>query len=384
ALAGVIEAGVVLAGVGTQRVSTTSRAHTPATAGAPASSSHALTASSASSSSSSSSASASHVTVGHSVKNDTSRPLRSIRPIAIRPTPDHEANPNPQVPIKGIARPEAARQTRHFPNAMPGTGLNFDGIPFPGVTCNCAPPDTNGEVGATQYVQIVNEGYQVFNKTTGASVLGPVSITTIWSGFGGVCQFNGDGDPVVVYDQLAKRWVVSQFAGAGTPTDECVAVSTTSDATGSYNRYDFHLGTNFFDYPKLSVWPDAYYLAENVFNASGTSYLGPQPFALDRSAMLAGTAATFVTTGLMSSSIGFILPGDLDGSIVPPAGSPNPWLASNNTGTWPLYRFHVDFAVPANSTFTLAANMSPAAFTPLCTGTRSCVPQAGSADGLDG
>src|SRR6185369_12943877 len=104
----------------------------------------------------------------------------------------------------------------------------------------------------------------------------------------------------------------------------------------------------------------------------------------DRSAMLAGTAATFVTTGLMSSSIGFILPGDLDGSIVPPAGSPNPWLASNNTGTWPLYRFHVDFAVPVNSTFTLAANMSPAAFTPLCTGTRSCVPQAGSADGLDG
>jgi len=298
ALAGLIEAGVVLAGVGTQRASTTSRAHTPATAGLPASSSHALTASSASSSSSSSS---SHVTVGHSVKNDTSRPLRSIRPIAIRPTPDHEANPNPKVPMKGMARPEAARQTRHFPNAMPGTGLNFDGIPFPGVTCNCAPPDTNGEVGATQYVQIVNEGYQVFNKTTGASVLGPVSITTIWSGFGGVCETAGDGDPVVVYDQLANRWVVSQFAGVGTPTDECIAVSTTSDATGSYNRYDFHLGSNFFDYPKLAVWPDAYYVAENVFNASGTSYLGPQPFAFNRSAMLAGTAATFVTTGLLAA-----------------------------------------------------------------------------------
>ncbi len=152
ALAGLIEAGVVLAGVGTQRASTTSRAHTPATAALPASSSHAATASSTLS------ASSSHVTVGHSVKNDTSRPLRSIRPIPIRPTPDHEANPNPQVPIKGMARPEAARQTRHFPNAMPGTGLNFDGIPFPGVACNCAPPDTNGEVGATQYVQIVNEG----------------------------------------------------------------------------------------------------------------------------------------------------------------------------------------------------------------------------------
>jgi hypothetical protein len=341
ALAGLIEAGVVLAGVGNHRAPSTYRASSPATAATPASSSHAAMASSASS------VSKSHVTVGHSVKNDTSRPLRSIRPIPIQPTPDHEANLNPLTHLKAMSSPDAARQTRHFPSSMPGTGLNFDGIPFPGVACNCAPPDTNGEVGATQYVQIVNEGYQVFSKTTGASILGPVSITTIWSGFGGVCQLNGDGDPVVLYDQLANRWVVSQFAGAGTPTDECVAVSTTSDATGSYNRYDFHLGTNFFDYPKLSVWPDAYYLAENVFNSSGTAYLGPQPFALDRTAMLAGNPATFVTTGLMSSSIGFILSGDIDGSILPPNGAPNPWLAANNTGTWPLYRFHVDFATPA-------------------------------------
>ena len=74
-------------------------------------------------------------------------------------------------------------------------------------------PIPNGEVGLTQYVQIVNEGYQVFDKSTGASVFGPVGITTIWSGFGGVCQTTGDGDPVVLYDQLANRWVISQFAG---------------------------------------------------------------------------------------------------------------------------------------------------------------------------
>ena len=81
------------------------------------------------------------------------------------------------------------------------------------MVCNCAPPDTDGEVGATQYVQIVNEGYQVFNKTTGASVLGPVAISTIWTGFGGVCEINGDGDPIVLYDQIANRWLISQFAG---------------------------------------------------------------------------------------------------------------------------------------------------------------------------
>ena len=67
-----------------------------------------------------------------------------------------------------------------------------------GVGCSCAPPDTNGEVGATQYVQIVNEGFQVFSKSTGASIHGPAGITTLWSGFGGVCQNNGDGDPVVM------------------------------------------------------------------------------------------------------------------------------------------------------------------------------------------
>ena len=65
---------------------------------------------------------------------------------------------------------------------MPATILNFDGIAYPGVNCNCHPPDTNGVVGATQYVQMVNEGYQVFNKTTGSSVLGPLGITTLWSG----------------------------------------------------------------------------------------------------------------------------------------------------------------------------------------------------------
>ena len=100
---------------------------------------------------------------------------------------------------------------------------------------------------------MVNEGYQVFDKATGNSVLGPNSIVSLWSGFGGACQTGGFGDPVVLYDQLADRWVISQFASAtgGTPiTDECVAVSTSGDATGTYNRYGFHLGSNFFDYPQ--------------------------------------------------------------------------------------------------------------------------------------
>ena len=66
---------------------------------------------------------------------------------------------------------------RFLAPSIPAPILNFDGIPFPGVGCSCAPPDTNGEVGATQYVQMVNEGYQVFDKATGNSVLGPNSIS---------------------------------------------------------------------------------------------------------------------------------------------------------------------------------------------------------------
>jgi hypothetical protein len=267
---------------------------------------------------------------------------------------------------------------------MPSPLLNFNGIPFPGVACNCAPPDTNGEVGLTQYVQIVNEGYQVFNKSTGASVFGPVSITTIWSGFGGVCETAGGGDPVVLYDQLANRWVVTQFAGTSVPTDECIAVSTTSDATGSYNRYGFHLGTNFFDYPHLGVWPDAYYMAMDVYNSTGTLRLGPQPFAFNRVAMLAGSSATFITTGITGGAgEDLYLPSDLDGSTLPPAGAPNSFVEFPGSGTYKTFHFHVDFGTPANSTFTLFAQPAAAGFTLLCPATRSCVPQSGTTSRLD-
>ena len=124
--------------------------------------------------------------------------------------PRKEANENPKIPHFHKDTPDRKVQTTiaadPFTAAnMPTTDKNFNGMQFPGVACNCAPPDTNGEVGGTQYIQMVNEGFQVFDKTTGASLLGPSGISTIWGGFGGVCEFNGSGDPVVMYDQLADR-----------------------------------------------------------------------------------------------------------------------------------------------------------------------------------
>jgi len=264
-------------------------------------------------------------------------------------------------------------------------------VGYPGVGCNCAPPDTNGAVGATQYVQMVNEGYQVFDKATGNSVLGPNSISSIWSGFGGACQTGGSGDPVVLYDKIANRWIISQFATTGsTITDECVAVSATSDATGSYYRYGFHLGSNFYDYPHLSVWPDGYYMAMNVFNSAGTAYLGPQAFAFDRAKMLTGQAATFVSpVGPLGSTVDPFLPADLDGATLPPAGAPNTFVGfpgQSSNPNYTTYHFHADFTTPSNSTFTTFANPAAAGYTAVCPTSRACVPQKGvtSTNNLDG
>jgi hypothetical protein len=319
-----------------------------------------------------------------SYHNDISPPLGDMLVWPPQARPEHEANENPKIPFHHADSRDLIIQNRFasmlglLSPSIPKTILNFNGIPYPGVGCNCAPPDPNGAVGKTQYVQIVNEGYQVFDKSTGNSILGPNSISSIWTGFGGACEFGGRGDPVVLYDHLTDRWIISQFASrTGFPpiTDECVAVSTTSDATGTYNRYGFHLGSKFFDYPHLSVWPDAFYMSMNVFNSLGT-YLGPQPFGFDRAKMLAGMPANFITSaGPLGSNVDPFLPADLDGSTLPPAGAPNSFVGFPGNGKYNTYHFHVDFATPGNSTFTTFAKPAAAGFTQICPNTRACVPQ---------
>ncbi|MEO6689096.1 MAG: hypothetical protein ABIN56_08265, partial [Dokdonella sp.] len=329
---------------------------------------------------------------GTSYQNDTSLPLYYLPERKVDPSDeDGDAPENPKIPNQHIDSVDPVVQhTSAAATQMPLPILNFDGIVFPGVGCNCAPPDTDGEVGETQYVQMVNNGFQIFSKATGATIAGPTAISALWAGFGGVCESNGHGDPVVLYDQIAKRWLISQFAAATSNiTDECVAVSTTSDATGSYNRYGFHLGSNFYDYPHLGMWPDGYYMSMNVFNAAGTAYLGPQPFAFDRAAMLAGTPATFLSIAApLGASFGPMLPADLDGSNPPPLGAPNPFVEfpGQASPVYNIYRFHVDFAVPANATFAVASSPAAAGFTELCPSSRACVPQIGgvAADNLDG
>jgi len=261
----------------------------------------------------------------------------------------------------------------------PSVGLSFEGLGHGqyGFSVDSTPPDTNGVVGATQYVQWVNESFIVFNKATGAKVLGPVAGNTLWSGFGGGCQTNNDGDPVVQYDKLANRWVMSQFSVSSTPYLQCVAVSKTNDATGQWYRYSFQY-SNFDDYPKMAVWPDAYYETFNMF--SGNTFVGPDACAYDRNKMLVGQAATQVCFQL-SASVGALLPSDLDGINPPPPGSPN-YLLGYGTNSLILYKFHVDFLTPQNSTLTGPTVINVAAFTPLCAGD-TCVSQPGTLQLLD-
>src|SRR2546430_1207697 len=123
-----------------------------------------------------------------------------------------------------------------------------------------------------------------------------------------------------------------------TPYYQCVAVSKTSDATGAFNVYAFQQPA-FNDYPKLSVWPDAYYVTFNMFN--GNTFQGGRVCAFDRNAMLSGTAATQVCFQL-SSAFGGLLASDVDGTIPPPAGSPN-YAVSFGTNKLNVWKFHVDF-----------------------------------------
>jgi hypothetical protein len=255
-------------------------------------------------------------------------------------------------------------------------GLNFDGATANG----SAPPDTNGAVGANQFVQWVNTEFTVFDKSTGQVLYGPTAGNSLWTGFGGGCEFSNDGDIVAQYDKANNRWVMSQFAIQSTPYLQCVAVSTSSDATGSYNRYAFQQ-PNFNDYPKIGIWPDAYYVSFNMFD-DFNNFIGSRACAFDSASMRAGLAATQQCFQL-SQNFGGLLPSDVDGTTPPPAGSPNYYVAyDGDLASLDVWQFHIDFQNSGNTTFAGPVNVPVAAFTEACGG-GTCIPQPGTTQTLD-
>jgi hypothetical protein len=328
------------------------------------------------------------VEVSPAVYSDVSEPLANMTGLAPASPAEKDKKEKPLrvLPNMGNAlnQVDGALQTATGPLAGVTNGLNIAGVGQGdyGFSDQYAPPDTNGAVGATQYVQWVNTYFAVFDKTTGAIAAGfPKAGNSIWAGFGGGCQTNNDGDPIVQYDKLANRWILTQFSVSTTPYLQCVAVSTTSDATGSYYRYAFSYGTTQFnDYPKMGVWPDGYYISYNIFN-NGQTFAGSKVCAFDRNSMLTGAAATQQCFQL-STSYGGLLPSDLDGTTAPPAGSPNFFMnfGSNSLNLW---KFKVNWVTPANSTFTGPASIPVAAFNAACSGGGACIPQPNTSQKLD-
>ena len=253
----------------------------------------------------------------------------------------------PKVELPGSADAHAAKVIEGPKVAMPATTQNFEGIDrtdaCTGGQCGAGtPPDTNGEVGSNHYIQAVNSAYGIFNKA--GTRLAAFTENQLWAGDSSICNGQSEGDPVVLYDALADRWILTHFAfgfsGANTvaPYFQCIAASKTADpVAGGWWRYAVrvddasHPWLN--DYGKFGIWTDCLYMSANEFTAAG-AFAGTLFASFSRADMYAGLALT--------SSIGFIantsdpfsmvpshLGGQSGGSVA--AGTPNYFVSESQT-----------------------------------------------------
>jgi subtilase family serine protease len=282
--------------------------------------------------------------------------------------------------------------------ATPATAYSFDGIDN---VNGVLPPDANGDVGPNHYVQWVNLSLAIYSKASAtmppALVLGPVPGRVLWSGFGGPCETDADGDPIVLYDHLADRWFMSQRAFPDQflgrmfgPFYHCIAVSATPDPTGQYYRYQFAL-EKLGEHPKVGLWSDGYYMSFDQFQHTTLQPAGQGVVAFDRDRMLAGQPASMIYFDMerVDATLGGMLPSDLDGPP-PPAGAPA-YFVQVDDDAWglpqdrlQLWGFHVDWSNPAASTFDRLALLPTRPFdSNLCDYGRSCITQPGTSARLD-
>jgi hypothetical protein len=268
------------------------------------------------------------------------------------------------------------------------------------------PPDTEGDVGLNHYFQWNNIGFKIFDKS-GNLLYGPVPGNTLFQGMtgpaGSACAGTNSGDPVVLFDTMAQRWLASQFTTFDAPTGptyECIAISKTSDPTGQYYRYAFQASPTanasyFEDYPHFGVWPDAFYMTTNEFNVNpveaGAVFVGAGNFAFERAKMLAGDPAARMIYYHLDPPYSGLLPSDLDGPTPPPAGSPNYFITvddefgPNQEDLLSLFKFHVDWTNVLSSTFTGPVEVPVAEFdSDMCEASReACIPQPGVTQKLE-
>jgi hypothetical protein len=260
--------------------------------------------------------------------------------------------------------------------ATPSLLLNFDGTGNPVACDTCRPPNPNGDVGPNHYVQMVGQTKVSIYSKTGTLLKVPFDLGLLWTS--GNCTGNA-GSPVVLYDPMADRWVLSQI---GDPADVCFAVSKTADPTGEYYLYDFPVGA-FPDSLKLGVWTDGYYMSTNEAKYS--------VYAFDRANMLNGASATFQKFTGFTGGTNFYMPSDFDGTTPPPSGAPDYFYTfkDNNyhggSDSIEVRAFHVDWVTPANSTFDLQDTIDIAPFTYTVCGffNPDCIHQLGTAQNLE-
>ena len=261
---------------------------------------------------------------------------------------------------------------------------NFDGLPYQPLN----PPDPTMCVGPNHIIQMINGSsgalFKVYNKT-GGQVIAQTYLDAI-TGKGGL------GDPIALYDQLADRYVLTEFNNkAETGTEGLTfAISQTNDPAGAWYIYFFSTGTTFPDYPKFSVWPDAYYATTNDF-ANGSSYSGSSVIAFDRTKMLAGNAtATMQKFTLGTTNKHFSMsPVCLEGTSLPPAGTggliaymaDDAWTSSTgDVDSVGMFEFKVNFTTPSLTSVVTKSSLAVTAFkSDICTATRGqCISQAGN------
>jgi hypothetical protein len=286
-------------------------------------------------------------------------------------------------PATGDAAPageakDPVAQTTDGIEAMPGATASFKGLDLQNWGAGW-PPDTDGDVGPSHYIQAVNTSIGIFNKT--GTRLAAFTFNTFFDGTGTPCDAANQGDPVVLYDSLSGRWIITDFAWSSTrgPFYECIAVSKTTDpVAGGWWFYALNAGaTALNDYPKLGVWADGIYMSANMFNRAKT-YAGAKVWALNRSDMINGLPLRSVAFTLGTSYFSLI-PSNLLGSTLPPTGEPAFFMSLYAPSTMRLWKFHVDWTNTSLSTFTGPTAITVASFTKPTVR----VPQLGSTEVLD-
>jgi len=323
---------------------------------------------------------------------------RAAKPLTFPPDTILEVRPErgPVVQSKGYSG-DAALQALSPAVAIPSPLANFEGLSnqdnFDIFGFRVNPPDPNGEVGPNHYVEMINLVFAVYDKN-GNRLLGPVDTGTLWSGFAIPDCTDPSGDPVVLYDQLEDRWVLTQFTTRGPIYYNCVAVSQTGDPTGAYYRYAFSTGVNFPDYPKYGLWRNSYIITTREFGP--TIEYGIGVYALERDKMLEGDPnARVVSFFLDGNAPGMLplvgdglLPPDIDGRTKPANGAPAPLVGTQDDGggygatfdALNIWELSVKWQANPTASIVLKTQLPVTSFDsifPCSPGSRDCLPQPG-------